>query len=71
MLVIARKDGQSVLIGDDIEIKILKQFDGTVKLGIEAPKDKLILRKELYEEVGKENKKASSVDLGLLKNLKL
>lgn len=71
MLVIARKDGQSVIIGDDIEIKILKQFDGTVKLGIEAPKDKLILRKELYEEVGKENKKASSVDLGLLKNLKL
>lgn len=71
MLVIARKDGQSVLIGDDIEIKILKQFDGTVKLGIEAPKDKLILRKELYEEVGKENKKASSVDLGLIKNLKL
>ena len=71
MLVIARKDGQSVLIGDDIEIKILKQFDGTVKLGIEAPKDKLILRKELYEEVGKENRKASSVDLELIKNLKL
>lgn len=71
MLVISRKEGESVLIGDDIEIKIIKQFDGTVKLGIEAPRSKVILRKELYEEVEKENEKALKVDLDLIKNLKL
>ena len=71
MLVIARKEGQSFLIGDDIEVTVIKQFDGTVKLGINAPKDKVILRKELVEEVKKENKMAQNIDLNVLKNLKM
>ncbi|MGL5755005.1 MAG: carbon storage regulator CsrA [Paraclostridium sp.] len=58
MLVITRKKGESLLIGDDIEIKIVKVDDGSVKLAIEAPKDKVILRKEIYENVKDENTKA-------------
>ncbi|NLK23494.1 MAG: carbon storage regulator [Clostridiales bacterium] len=68
MLVIARKEGQSFLIGDDIEVTVIKQFDGTIKLGINAPKDKVILRKELVEEVKNENKMAQNIDLNALKN---
>lgn len=58
------------MIGDDIEITISKLEDGSVKLGIEAPKDVTILRKELYEEIKKENKDAMNVNLEYLKNIK-
>ncbi|MGN0026342.1 MAG: carbon storage regulator, partial [Clostridium sp.] len=46
MLVITRKKGESILIGDDIEITISKVEDGSVKLAINAPKEMTILRKE-------------------------
>ncbi len=58
MLVITRKKNESILIGDDIEIKVVKLDDGSVKLAIDAPKDKVILRKEIYEKVKDENSKA-------------
>ena len=58
------------MIGDDIEITISKIDDGSVKIGIEAPKNVNILRKELYEEVEKENKEAVNIDLSILKALK-
>lgn len=70
MLIITRKKGQSFMIGDDIEITISKLEDGSVKLGIEAPKEVTILRKELYEEIKKENKDAMNVNLEYLKNIK-
>ena len=58
MLVITRKKDESILIGDDIEIKIIKIDDRSVKLAIDAPRDKVILRKEIYENVKDENSKA-------------
>ncbi len=70
MLVISRKEGQSLIIGDDIEITIAKINDGSVKIAIDAPKKKSILRKELVQAVKDENKKATKVDLSVLKNLK-
>lgn len=70
MLVIGRKKGESLLIGDNIEITVVKIEDGSVKLAISAPKDITILRKELYKEVEEENKKAAEMDLSILKNLK-
>ncbi|WP_293983944.1 carbon storage regulator CsrA [uncultured Clostridium sp.] len=70
MLIITRKKGESIMIGDDIEITISKIDDGSVKIGIEAPKNVNILRKELYEEVEKENKEAVNIDLSILKTLK-
>lgn len=70
MLVITRKKGESILIGDDIEISISKIEDGGVKLAIKAPKEMTILRKELFEEVQNENKEAMSVNLELLNGIK-
>lgn len=70
MLVITRKKDESVLIGDDIEIKIVKVEDGSVKLAISAPKDITILRKEILDKVKDENKEAVSGDLDILRLLK-
>ncbi|MFL0165426.1 carbon storage regulator CsrA [Candidatus Clostridium helianthi] len=70
MLIITRKKGESLMIGDDIEIVISKIDDGSVKIGINAPKSIQILRKEIYEEVENENKEASKINLGMLKNIK-
>ncbi|MCM8710957.1 carbon storage regulator CsrA [Clostridium sp. SYSU_GA19001] len=70
MLVITRKKGESILIGDDIEITVVKVDDGSVKLSIAAPKNITILRKELYKEVTEENKSAITFDSSILKNIK-
>ena len=71
MLVVTRKKGESILIGDNIEISISSIENGSVKLAINAPKDVQILRKELYIEVEKQNKESLSVSLDVLKNLKI
>ncbi|AND85393.1 carbon storage regulator CsrA [Clostridium tyrobutyricum] len=70
MLVISRKKGESLLIGDDIEITVSRIEDGTVKLSISAPKSVKILRKELYKEVEMENKNALARDMSVLKKFK-
>ncbi|MDS0524121.1 carbon storage regulator CsrA [Clostridium sp. SHJSY1] len=70
MLVVTRKLGESILIGDDIEISVTKIEDGSVKIGINAPKEMVILRKELYKEVESENIEAAKIDLSLLKKIK-
>ncbi len=58
MLVLTRKADQSIMIGDDIEI-VVSSIDGnTVRIGIKAPRDLKILRKETYEEVRLENLRA-------------
>ncbi len=71
MLVITRKKGESILIGDNIEITVSKVEDGSVKLAINAPREMTILRKELFEEVKNENKEASNINMDILKNLKM
>ncbi|MFL0251826.1 carbon storage regulator CsrA [Clostridium neuense] len=70
MLVITRKKDESILIGNNIEIVVVKVDEGSVKLAINAPKDVKILRKELYKEVIEENKKSISIDSTILKDIK-
>ena len=70
MLVITRRKDESLLIGDDIEIKIVKVEDGSVSLAISAPRDITILRKEVFERVKEENKEAISGNLDILKEFK-
>ena len=55
MLVLSRRVGESILIGNEIEIKILKVERNAVKIGVEAPKKYKIYRKELYEKIMREN----------------
>lgn len=70
MLVITRKKDDSIFIGDDIEVIVVKIDDGSVKLAIKAPKDVTILRKELYKDVVEENKNSIVTDKSILKKLK-
>ncbi|AKN33913.1 carbon storage regulator [Clostridium carboxidivorans P7] len=71
MLVISRKKGESILLGKDIEITVVKIDDSSVKLSISAPKNITILRKELYKEVEHENINAAAADISILKKLKI
>ena len=59
MLVLARKTDESIVIGDNIVVKIISVENGVVKLGIDAPKEVSIIRNELIEEVKESNKAAS------------
>jgi carbon storage regulator len=70
MLVITRKKGEGLMIGQDIEITVVKLDDGSVKLAINAPKSVTILRKELYQEVQAENKNAVEYNIDIIKGLK-
>jgi carbon storage regulator len=58
MLVIRRRSGESLLIGDDIEIEVLDCTASQVKLGIRAPKDVTVLRREIHV-AGQQNQAAA------------
>ncbi|WP_455757652.1 carbon storage regulator CsrA [Sulfurimonas sp.] len=67
MLVLARKLDESIVIGDNITIKVISIDKGVVKLGIDAPRDVSIIRSELLEHVKEHNIAASKdVDEGTL-----
>lgn len=55
MLVLTRKPGQTITIGDDVKVTIMEVKGGQVKLGIEAPKDVAVFREEIYLKVQQEN----------------
>ncbi len=59
MLILSRKQDDSVIIGDDIEIKIISIDKGSVRLGFSAPESCVILRGELKEAITTQNKQAS------------
>lgn len=66
MLVLTRKKGQSILLGEDIEVTILEINRDSVKIGINAPKIVKILRKELYEEIMRTNLESIVKDKSIL-----
>lgn len=70
MLILNRKPGETIIIGENIEVKILEVQDGKVKIGIEAPKDISILRKEVYDAVIEENQKSLESQVDILEILK-
>ena len=51
MLVLSRKVGERILIGDDISVMVLDIDDNKVRIGIEAPKEVLIVRPEVLEKL--------------------
>ena len=58
MLVLTRKINETIMIGDNIEITVVSISGDTVRLGIEAPREVKILRREVYEEIQRQNRKA-------------
>lgn len=72
MLILSRKLGESILLDDEITITVIEVSKGVVKLGIDAPKEMMILRKELKDVVKDTNIKAArEVDLTQLSELSL
>ena len=72
MLALSRKNNESIMIGNDIEVTILDIRNDQVKIGIRAPKDVGIYRKEIYLQIQEENKQAVETevpDLGALEQL--
>jgi carbon storage regulator len=61
MLVLTRQIEQEIVIGDTIRIKVLGITGNQVRLGIEAPAEVAILRRELCDEVSRENQNAAEV----------
>jgi len=54
MLVLTRKSNQSIMIGDDIEVSVLAIMGEKVRIGISAPRDIPVFRKEVYLEIQQE-----------------
>jgi carbon storage regulator len=54
MLVLTRKSNQSIMIGDDIEVSVLSIMGEKVRIGIQAPRDVPVFRKEVYLEIQQE-----------------
>lgn len=71
MLILTRKLNESITIGDSIEISIVEIKGDQVKLGIDAPREIKVYRKELYLAIQQENREAAlvSVELPALGNL--
>jgi len=69
MLVLTRKAGEGIVIGDDITIKVVEIKGGGVRIGIDAPKTKKIYRQEVYDRIIKENKQAVNWDMDTLDSL--
>lgn len=61
MLALARKLNQSIIVNDDVEITILEIKGDQVKIGIEAPRSVPVYRKEIYQQIQKENEDAAGV----------
>lgn len=69
MLVLARKRGQSIMIGESVRVIVLDVQGDQVRLGIEAPQELSVHRLEIYEQIRAENIIAAGSDGGALKGL--
>ena len=62
MLALTRKKGESLVLNNNIEVTVLEIRGDQVKLGIKAPKQVPVYRKEVYLQIQKENEAAASVE---------
>lgn len=68
MLVLSRKVGEVITIGSAVKITVLSFDRGVIRLGIEAPKNIPVHRKEVYDKIIELNKKSSTTDVAAIKN---
>ena len=66
MLVITRKSGERICLGDDITITVMEISGSTVRIGIEAPRELPVYRAEIYAAVKEENRAAARASTGRL-----
>ena len=60
MLVLTRKSNQSIMIGDDVEVSVLSVMGEKVRIGIQAPQEIPVFRKEIYLEIHREDDTADA-----------
>ena len=60
MLVLTRKRNESIVIGDDIEVRVLSVVGEKVRIGIEAPREVPVFRKEIYLEIQEQRLEAGT-----------
>jgi len=65
MLALTRKAGQSIIIGENIEITVVEVKGDQVKLSIKAPKEVPVHRQEIYEQIRKENRAAACLPVNV------
>ena len=69
MLALSRKKGEALVINNNMEVTVLEVKGDQVKIGISAPKEVPIYRKEVYLQIQDSNKEAMQADLEALKKL--
>ena len=72
MLILTRKSGEAIRIGDDVSISVIEIRGNQVRLGINAPRSVSVHRQEVYEVIQEQNREAAQVrtsDKALLQNL--
>lgn len=69
MLVLTRKLNQSIMIGENVEVKVIDIKGDQVKIGIVAPRSISVYRKEIYEEIQKQNKAATVINHSAVQSL--
>lgn len=70
MLVLTRKSGEGIRIGDDIKLVVIEVKENHVKLGIEAPQSCPVHREEIYLRIQEENVRAAGLPSEVAENLK-
>jgi carbon storage regulator len=71
MLVLSRQRDETIMIGDDIEVTVVDIRGDKVRLGINAPKEVAVHRKEVYDQIKKENREAAQIKPADLVGLKM
>ena len=69
MLVLSRQKDQTIMIGDNIEITVVDIRGDKVRLGITAPSEIPVHRKEVYDAIKQENREAANIKLEDISNL--
>ena len=69
MLVLTRKPGEGIIIGDDIRVTIVELKGGGVRIGIDAPREIKVHRQEVFDQIKQENKEATRWDIADLDEL--
>jgi carbon storage regulator len=60
MLILTRKLGESIIIGENVQLSVVEINKNNIKIGINAPKDITIYREEVFKKIKEENKRSSA-----------
>lgn len=69
MLILTRKIGESVTIGDKIKVYVIEIKGRQVRLGIEAPPNTMVHREEIYQRILEENRSAAEIKMDHFEDL--